>query len=452
MSDHVVPRLPAGLEQSFLKRLTSLCALPSVAAAGRAQAETAAEVMRQLGELGLETELHETAGAPVVFAERRVEGRPTVLFYNHYDVQPPEPLELWDSDPFRLTERDGRLYARGASDDKGELVSRMTALEWIRERHGGELPFGVIFVVEGEEEIGSPNMETYVKENRERLQADACVWEFGGTDAAGRPELTCGLKGIVALDLSVRTADHDQHSGRGPLIQNAVWLLAAAVASLRDSEGNVLVEGFHDDVAPLSDMQEHYLREAPPEAGELLKSTGAGSFLGDAEGYEFQRRLQAMPVINVNGLHGGYGGPGTKTVLPAEAHAKLDIRLVPNQKPAEVVRLIRDHLDRHGFGAVEITEAEIPGQPARVDPSHPFVQHAAAALEEAYGEPAVVKISSGGSGPLQPFTDTLGLPVIMMGIGNADGRAHAPNENIRWHDVHAGTFALVRTLERWAGL
>lgn len=451
MSEHVLPELPAELKTSFLERLERLCALPSVAAAGRAQAETAREVMRQLGELGLDTELHETAGAPVVFAEKRVPGRPTVLFYNHYDVQPPEPLELWESDPFILTERDGRLYARGVSDDKGELVSRMAALEWVRERHGGELPFGVVFVVEGEEEVGSPNMETYVREHAERLQADACVWEFGGTDAEGRPELTCGLKGIVALDLHVRTADHDQHSGRGPLIQNAVWLLAAAVASLRDKDGHVLVQGFHDDVQPLSDMQEHYLRSAPAEEEALLRSTGAEALLGGAAGYEFQRRAQAMPVINVNGLHGGYGGPGTKTVLPAEAHAKLDIRLVPEQDPADIVRLVREHLDRHGFGAVEIREAEIPGHPARVDPSHPWIQHAADALEEAYGQPAVIKISSGGSGPLRPFTATLGLPVVMMGIGNADGRAHAPNENIRWQDVHAGTFALVRALERWSG-
>src|SRR5690554_292733 len=191
--------LPAAIRARFLERLQKLCALPSVAAAGQAQAETAAEVARQLGELGLSVELHETAGAPVVFAEKRVPGKPTVLFYNHYDVQPPEPLELWESDPFTLTERDGHLYARGAADDKGDLAARLAGLEWLAERHAGELPVGVIFVVEGEEEVGSPNLTRYVEANRERLQADVCVWEFGGVDSAGRPELTCGLKGILAV-------------------------------------------------------------------------------------------------------------------------------------------------------------------------------------------------------------------------------------------------------------
>ena len=442
--------LPEAIRQRFLERLTRLCALPSVAATGSAQAETAAEVARQLESLGLQVELHRTAGAPVVFAERRVAGKPTVLFYNHYDVQPPEPLELWDSDPFTLTERDGHLYARGAADDKGDLVARMAALEWLAERNGGELPVGVVFVVEGEEEVGSPNIDAYVAAMQERLQADACVWEFGGVGASGHPELTCGLKGIVSLDLKLRTANADQHSGRGPVIQNAVWKLAAAVASLRDMDGNSLVEGFMDDVLPLSPLQEQLLAEAPSEDAELAAATGVAGFLGGVSGAEFQRRLQATPVINVNGLHGGYGGDGTKTVLPATAAAKLDIRLVPGQKPERVVGLIRAHLDRHGFADVEISQAELPGLPSRVDPGDPWLRHCAAALEEAYGKAAVIKVSSGGSGPMHAFADVLGLPVAMLGISHADSRAHAPNENIRWQDVHRGSFALVRAIENWA--
>ncbi len=445
-------QLPPAIKARFTERLRALCALPSVAATGQAQAETAALVASQLEDLGLHVEIHGTAGAPVVFAEKRVPGKPTVMFYNHYDVQPPEPLELWDSDPFTLTERDGQLFARGAADDKGDLAARLAGLEWLAERHAGELPVGVVFVVEGEEEVGSPNLTDYVEANRERLQADVCVWEFGGVDSAGRPELNCGLKGILAVDLQLRTAAYDQHSARGPVIQNAVWKLAAAVASLRDMEGNALIEGFYDDVTPLTELQRQLLQSAPAEDSELARTAGVDRFLGDATGGEFQRRLQTMPVINVNGLHGGYGGQGTKTVLPATASAKLDIRLVPGQRPKRILELLKAHLESHGFGDVQVTEAELPGLPSRVDPADTWIRHAAAALEEAYGQPAVIKVSSGGSGPLHAFNDVLGMPVAMLGVSHGDSRAHSPNENIRWEDVHKGTYALVRAIERWAGL
>lgn len=444
-------RLPDDLRARYRELLARWVALPSVAAEGRAQAATAEAVAAELRALGLHVEVHETAGAPVVFAERRVAGAPTVLFYNHYDVQPADPVELWTSDPFTLTERDGKLFGRGATDDKGQLASRVVALEWLARRHGGSLPFGVLFVVEGEEEVGSPNMGGYVAAHRERLRADACVWEFGGVDARDRPQLVCGLKGIVSIDLSVRTGAYDQHSGLGPVVPNAAWRMAAAVAGLRDAEGRVLVAGFYDRVRPPTEAEAAYVAAAPREDDAVAAHVGVARFLGGATGAEWQRRLQLEPAINVNGLHSGYGGPGTKTVLPVAAAAKLDVRLVPDQDPHEVLGLIRAHLDRHGFGDVEATLAERPEHPARVDPTHPWVQHAAAALEEAYGTPAVVTVSSGGSGPLHPFVDVLGLPVVMIGVGYAQGRAHAPDENVRWVDVERGTYATVRTLERWAG-
>lgn len=447
------PRLmPADLRERFYTLLSELVALPSVAAEGRAQATTADAVAGMLTTLGLAVERHETAGAPVIFAERRVPGAPTILFYNHYDVQPADPLELWSSDPFTLSERDGHLYGRGTSDDKGELVSRIIALEWLKRRHGGELPVGVLFVVEGEEEIGSPNMEPYLARNRERLQADACIWEFGGVDSEDRPNLCCGLKGIVSIDLSVRTASYDQHSGMGPVVQNAVWLLAAAVASLRDADGRVLIDGFYERVRASTERELHYLANAPAEDAAIATNLSVERFLGDARGREWQRRVQTEPVVNLNGFHGGYRGPGMKTVLPASASAKLDIRLVPDQQPLEIVDLLRAHLQRHGFSAVEVSLAERPEHPSRVDPDHPWVQHAAAALQEVYQIPATIIISSGGSGPLHPFVHELGVPVIMLGVGYAGGRVHAPDENIRWVDVERGTLATLRTIERYAGL
>jgi len=446
------PALPPDLRTRYRELLARWVAIPSVAAEGRAQGEAAEAVAEELRGLGLDVEVHPTAGAPVVFAERRVPGAPTVLFYNHYDVQPADPLDLWTADPFTLDERDGKLFGRGATDDKGQLASRVVALDWLKRRHGGELPVGVVFVVEGEEEVGSPNMAPYVAAMRDRLRADACVWEFGGVDAHDRPHLVSGLKGIATVDLSVRTADYDQHSGLGPVVQNAVWLMAAAVASLRDADGRVLIDGFYDRVRPATEREAHYVAVAPREDDVVARQIGVERFLAGATGNEWQRRLQLEPVVNVNGLHGGYGGPGMKTVLPASATAKLDFRLVPDQDPEEVVALLRAHLDRHGFAAIETRLAERPEHPSRVDPDHPWVRHAAAALEEAYGTPAIVTISSGGSGPLSPFVDELGVPVIMIGVGYAEGRAHAPDENVRWVDVERGTYATVRTIERWAGI
>ena len=442
--------LPAHLRERFARQLAQLVALPSVAAEGRALAETAEAVAGLLRELGLDAEIHATDGAPVVFAERRVPGAPTVLFYNHYDVQPADPLERWSSDPFELSERDGALYGRGAGDDKGELVARLVALQWLRERHGGEIPIGVVMLIEGEEEVGSPSMDAYVEAHAERLAADVAFWEAGVVDAADRPQLICGLKGVVSVDLSVRTAAYDQHSGSGPVVPNAAWRMAAAVASLRDADGRVLIDGFYDRVRPPTEVERAIIEASPDESARLGSEIGVERFHGGATGSEFQRRLQLEPIVNVNGIHSGYGGPGTKTVLPAEASAKLDIRLVPDQDPLEVVALLRSHLDRHGFSDVTLSHRERPGLPARVDPTHPWLQHAAAALEEAHGVAPVITVSSGGSGPMHPFVERLGLPVAMVGVNHAGGRIHSPDEHVRWRDVERGIVALMRTMERYA--
>jgi acetylornithine deacetylase/succinyl-diaminopimelate desuccinylase-like protein len=441
--------LPKHLEDAYRPTLERFVAVPSVGAEGRGQDAMAELLGAELRDLGLTVELHGTDGAPVVFAERRVPGAPTVLFYNHYDVQPAEPLELWESDPFALTEREGALYGRGASDDKGQLVSRMVALRWFRERHG-DWPFGVVFVVEGEEEIGSPNMASYLAAQRERLTADVAVWEFGGVDGHDRPLLTCGLKGIATVDLSLRTAAFDLHSGNGPVVQNAAWRMAAAVSSLRDEDGRVLIDGFYDTVRPATERELAYLEAAPSDDEDFARRIGVDRFLGGATGAEYQRRLQLEPTLNVNGIHSGYGGPGMKTVLPATASAKLDFRLVPDQNPLDVVALLHQHLERHGFDDVLVNLAEEPEWPARVDPDHPWLRHAAAALEEAYGQSAIVVVSSGGSGPLHPFVEILGVPVAMVGVSYPGSRVHSPNEHVRLVDVRRGTYGTVRLLERWA--
>jgi acetylornithine deacetylase/succinyl-diaminopimelate desuccinylase-like protein len=442
-------KLPDTVIRYAQETLRELVALPSVSAEGRALPQAAQKVKELLEALGLKAEIHPTPGAPVVYAEGG-EG-PTMLFYNHYDVQPADPLELWESDPFTMTERDGHWYARGISDDKGELVSRLAALKWLIEEHG-KLPFGVKFVVEGEEEIGSPNLEAYVREHRDRLKADAVIWEFGSVDTAGRPLVYCGLKGIVAVELRVRTAAYDLHSSLGAVVQNPIYRLSAALASLRDDEGRVLIEGFYDRVRPLSEAEERSLEAIPDESEDLARLYGVKGFLGGAKGSGFYRRLAAVPVVNFNGFHAGYGGPGSKTVLPAEAFAKLDFRLVPDQEPSEVVELLRRHLDRHGFTDVEVIPLEVGEHPARSDLEAPWVKQAVEALREVYGLEPIVHLSAGGSGPMYPFTHYLGAPVVAIGISYPGSRVHSPNENIRIADFERGVAAIKRAMEKFAAL
>ncbi|AEB11532.1 M20/M25/M40 family metallo-hydrolase [Marinithermus hydrothermalis] len=429
--------------------LAQLVAIPSVSAEGRGLEAAAQLVAEQLEALGLEAALHPTPGAPVVYATRTVPGAPTILFYNHYDVQPADPLELWETDPFTLTERDGALYGRGAVDDKGELAARIAALVWLKERYG-ELPFGVKFVVEGEEEVGSPHLARYVEENQARLAADACLWEAGGVDAAGRPLAYTGLKGIVALELVVRTAKFDLHSSYGAVVENPIHRLSRALASLRDADGRVLIEGFYDEVRPLTPEEEAALERIPDESPALAELFGVPAFLGGVSGTAFYRKLLAEPCVNINGFTSGYAGPGSKTVLPAEARAKLDFRLVPDQDPKRVVTLLKRHFERHGFTDVEVRVLEVGEKPARSDLTHPWVQATRAALAEVYGTEPVLYPNMPGSGPMHPFAHGLGVPVVGIGCGYPGSRVHSPNEHLRLADLERGIQAIARALERFA--
>ena len=442
-----VPKLPDHLLAYAREALARFVAVPSVAAEGRAIPEAAALTRELLEAEDVATELHETPGAPVVYGERLVPGAPTLLFYNHYDVQPADPLELWESEPFTLTERGGKLFGRGAADDKGEIISRLTALRWFHERHG-ELPFGVKFLVEGEEEIGSPNLGAYVETHRERLAADACLWEFGGVDAADRPMTYCGLKGILTLELSVRTAHFDLHSSNGAVVENPVYRLAAALASLRDPSGHILIDGFYDDVVPPTALALRALEALPHEDHALADLWGTNGFLGGAAGTEFQRRLLFEPAVNFNGFSAGYSGPGSKTVLPAAATAKLDVRLVPQQDPDRVLAQLESHLARHGFRDIEVRRLEHYERATRSNLAHPFVAETVAALTDVYGVAPTLYPNSPGSGPMYPFVEVLGLPVVGVGCGYPGSRIHSPNEHLRVADFGKGVQALARIFER----
>lgn len=415
----------------FLRQLARLCAQPSVSAQDLGIGECAELVASMLVEEGYEAEVLPSAGNPVVFGEGGGRHDKSLLFYLHYDVQPPEPVELWQSPPFRLTRRGNKFYARGVNDDKGHIIARLAALAAVRYALG-ELPCTVKFVIEGEEEIGSPNIRPFIEANRERLAADACIWEFGGVNGEGRPEQSLGMRGICYVELSVETAARDTHSGLGgSVFPNAAWRLVWALNTLKDEQERILLPGFYDKVVPPTARDLAMLKRLPDESSMWQEMYGLKEFVGGVEsGVPWKVQANFQPSCTICGLESGYQGPGSKTVLPARATAKVDFRLVPDQTPEEVVVALRQHLDAEGFADVNI---KLLGglRPARVDPDDPFVHLTLRTAVDVYGEEMVVHPMIGGSGPLYPFVEILDLPVVAAGISYPASNVHAPNENIR---------------------
>jgi acetylornithine deacetylase/succinyl-diaminopimelate desuccinylase-like protein len=411
--------------------LSVLCAQPSVAAQKWGLDECAQLVGDMLEARGFDYEIIPTDGAPVVFAEREGRGDKTLLFYNHYDVQPPEPLELWESPPFEPSLRDGKLYARGVSDDKGHIVSRLFAIDALLELYG-ELPCNVKFVIEGEEEVSSVHLGKFVRENTQKLQADACIWEFGYVDFREVPIQFLGLRGICYVELSVETAKIDVHSGLGgSIFPNAAWRLAWALNSLKGPDERILIPGHYDNVKPPSERDIQLMEALPDQSQEYQDRYGVGEFLkGIKGGLELHKAEVFEPTCTICGLTSGYQGEGGKTVLPARASAKVDFRLVPDQTPEQVLEGLRAHLDAEGFTDVEITY--IGGEaPARTDPDDPFVKLVVDTAQPVYGHPMQIVPMSGGSGPNHVFIESLDIPIATAGIGYPGAQVHAPNENIR---------------------
>ena len=415
----------------WIDELSTLCAQPSVSAQGLGIRECADLVASMLARRGFATQVMPTAGNPVVYGERAGATAKTLLLYNHYDVQPAEPLELWDSPPFTPTLRDGALYARGVSDDKGHIVCRLAALDAVL-AVTGELPCRTKFVIEGEEEVSSVSLPDFVHQERERLAADACVWEFGSVDHTGTPMQYTGMRGICYVELRSKTADQDAHSGlAGSIFPNAAWRLVWALATLKDQDERIRLPGFYDNVVPPTARDWALLAELPEESADLRARYGIGHFLkGLTDGLPLRREAVFVPTCTICGLTSGYQGPGAKTVLPAQASAKVDFRLVPNQTPAEILAKLRAHLDAEGFADLEVhfLGGEAPG---RTDPDHPFVRLVVQAAEGVYDQPMRVVPMIGGSGPNHAFIQELGVPIATAGVGYPGAQVHAPNENLR---------------------
>jgi len=438
--------LETHLDESIAE-LSRLCAQPSVAAQNLGLTEAAEMVAQMLAARGFQTEICPTEGAPVVVAERQGTGDQTLLFYNHYDVQPAEPLDLWVSPPFEPALRDGKLFARGVSDDKGHLVSRLFALDALL-AEGGELPCNIKFVVEGEEEVGSVHLPDFIAANKDRLAADACIWEFGGVDYREVPMQYLGMRGICYVELSVQTASIDVHSGTGgSIFPNAAWRLVWALHSLKDQDEVIQIPGYYDSVIPPTDRDRELMAALPEVAQEYKQQFGVQTFLkGLQGGVDLRMEEVFMPTCTICGLTSGYQGPGSKTVLPAKASAKVDFRLALGQTIEGVLDGLRRHLDAGGFHDVEI--AFLGGGPAaKTDPDDPFIQLVSATAAEIYGVPMDLVPMIGGSGPNHAFIHHLNLPVATAGVGHPGSGAHAPNENLRLDLYLKGARHITRILK-----
>ncbi len=428
--------------QAFENDLAELLRIPSVSADSRQRAETrrAAEWMHaQFQRLGLVTELIPTEGHALVYAESPpVPGKPVALVYGHYDVQPPEPLDEWISPPFEPTARNGNMYARGATDDKGQMLTHVKSVEaWMNT--SGKLPIQVKFLIEGEEEVGSEHVAPYVKANREKLACDAVVISDCGQFAPGMPAITYGLRGIAYYELRLRGPKQDLHSGTfGGAVTNPAGALVTLLAALKDKNGRVQVPGFYDDVIPLTEREREEYRELPLTDEDFMKSVGVKGLFGEA-GYTSIERRWARPTLDINGLTSGYQGEGAKTVLPARASAKFSFRLVPNQDPHNIASSLRKFLDERLPPGIEMELVDHHGAPGVIVPlESPYMSAAAAAIERGFGR-APVFIREGGSIPIvNTFAAVLDADVLLLGWGQNDDNPHSPNEKFSLEDFHGG--------------
>ncbi len=454
-----------------LRDLSVLCRQPSVAAQNYGITECAELVAYLLKERGFAVQILPTGGAgaraagesagtqfpqapapegaPVVVADAPGRSSKTMLLYNHYDVQPAEPLDLWTTPAFEPDIRDGKFFARGAGDDKGHILCRLAALDAFRAVEG-EYPCHIKFIIEGEEEIGSPHLPDFIEQHKDILKGDACLWEFGGVDYDDAPGMILGMRGICYVELSVKTAKLDAHSGMaGSIFHNAAWRLVWALNTLKDQNEHILIPGFYDAVLPVTERDMALLEALPSEEEQIKQTYGISGYLKGLTGVELRREAILVPTCTICGITTGYQGPGSKTVLPAEASAKVDFRLVPNQDPADIVAKLRRHLDAQGFSDIDIHQHG-GTKPARINPDDPFIAICAETAEEVYGKPARIAPLSGGSGPMYPFVHVLGVPVGEAGIGYPGGRAHAPDENFRLADFIKGARHTARILARFS--
>ena len=431
----------------FAGDIVRLASQRSVSARNEGIEECAELVERMLRETGASTRTLRIEGAaPLVYGEIK-SGRSsrTVMFYNHYDVQPEEPLELWKSPPFEPEIRDGAIYGRGVSDDKGELVARLKVVESFLKADGA-LPCNVKFCFEGEEESGSVHLEEYVSKYSDLFRADAVIWEYGTVDAKRVPKVTLGVKGMIYVEFVLKSLSQDAHSSYAAVLPSAPWRMARLLNLLKDENERILVPGWYDRVTNLSEDELGVVQGMPFDGAEFRKTFGAKEFIGRMDDARAKKALIQRPTGNIAGIWAGYQGQGGKTVLPMEVHVKMDFRLVPEQDPHELWNSLRKYLDDSGFADVEMKLVSMEPA-ARTSYKHPFAQAATRAAEKVYGAKPIVELGSPGTGPLYVFTRRYGVPSVDIGVSAEDGQIHAPNENLKLEDLRKGMLWIAETME-----
>ena len=430
-TDGVTDQLDRYLDEHrdrFVTELRELCAVPCETGADAALEAAARWCADRLGAAQAETRTLRTGAEPALVVGEAGSGKRTLICVQHYDVQPAVPLELWQTPPFDPAVRDGAVFARGVNDNKGHLLLRIQALEAYRATRG-ELPIRVRFLIEGEEEDGSAHLAELLAQDPSLTDGDGALKEGGGIDAAGRPHLLLGGKGIYYVELRARTMIRDAHSGGATYLPNAAWRLIDALKTLVDKNGRILIDGFYDDVRPPTEAELASVRALPFEAEDKRRIHGISDFAWQRDEEAASRAAIFEPTCNICGIWSGFTGTGSKTVIPAEATAKVDFRLVADQDPARIAKVLRAHLDSHGFRDIEAVSKE-GTRPYRGRLDDPVVRAAKAAAEAAFGTEAFVVPTSGGTSPMWQVCGKRKLANVTLGMGHPGSGAHAPNENI----------------------
>jgi acetylornithine deacetylase/succinyl-diaminopimelate desuccinylase-like protein len=418
----------------LISDLQKLIKIPSVSARKQNLEECAKEIVAMMKRIGINAELiyfdddQKNSAPPLVYGEVKSKSNPngkTLLFYNHYDVQPEEPMDLWEYEPFEGKVEGNFIYGRGASDDKGELVTRLKAIEFFLKQRG-DVPMNIKFLIEGEEEIGSKNISKYLKKYNTKFMTDVVIWEFGYIDQEQKPIISLGMKGLLYVELTAQGASRDVHSSLAVLIENPALRIVQALSTLVDREGNILIKDWFKEVKELSEEESLIVDSEPFDEESFKKEYGISKFINNLSGKRVKKALTCEPTCNISGLYSGYSGPGAKTITPSKAMVKIDFRLVPNMDPGLQFKRLEKHLEENGFEDIKVTliHGEAAGRTAL---DNQYVKIIEKSANEIFGD-SIISISSAGTGPMYDFIDLLKAPCISIGGTYIFSRIHSPNE------------------------
>lgn len=423
--------------EEYLALLEKFVAQPSISAQGVGLREMAQLVLEAQQALGAKSQLVETCKYPIVSGYIDNGAERTILLYNHYDVQPPEPLEKWNTDPFKASIIDGKLFARGAADNKGSMLSRYCAIDAYQKVYG-KLPVNIRFLTEGSEEIGSPGLLDFVKQNPDKIDADGIIWEGGSKDINGGPlHVALGVKGLCYVELRCKGAKNDMHSANAAIVESPVWRLVWALSTLKNQNEEITIEGFNEAVVPPTESDIEAIRAMPFNEKGMLENIGMDHFVKNLTGLPLLEKFLYKPALNICGIEAGYTGEGAKTVLPNCAMAKLDFRICQGQTPELVIELLRKHLDKHGFADIEIISYSST-VPYRGSVDSLIAKATIQNVERVYGMPPTVYTCMAGSTGMGHFCNETGIPAVCFGVYTDDSQLHAPNEYIFVEDYIKG--------------